>query len=454
MKEFIVKNKIWIAVAAVVVIAAVVLLFRLPGAKGAEGETAYVEKVENLTGANASLGMINRFAGVVEPQGTWSVNKNADAEIKEIFVEEGEKVEEGDPLFEYSTLKYEEDLEQARIDLERSQNEYESTQDAIAQLEKEKREASSSEQANYTIQIKEQQLALKDKELDIEIKKSEIEKLEDNIENSVVESGISGIVKKINESESSTGTDNDNSFITIMKVGNYRVKGTVNEQNIGELTAGAAVLVHSRVNDRIWKGTITKIDTENAVSSESGGYMMASSAEGTKSSKYPFYIELESSDGLILGQHVYVEPDLGQADENAEPGIWIASYMVDQSDPDKPFVWKDENGRLKKQEVTIAETREEIGRVRISDGLTEEDSICIPEETLREGMKTAPMSEKPEAEEAGEEPEGDEENMEYLDLEGAEEEDPSAQDGAGIVGGASSGSEEGFDEIVVEENGN
>ena len=147
MKEFIVKNKIWIAVAAVVVIAAVVLLFRLPGAKGAEGETAYVEKVENLTGANASLGMINRFAGVVEPQGTWSVNKNADAEIKEIFVEEGEKVEEGDPLFEYSTLKYEEDLEQARIDLERSQNEYESTQDAIAQLEKEKREASSSEQA-------------------------------------------------------------------------------------------------------------------------------------------------------------------------------------------------------------------------------------------------------------------------------------------------------------------
>lgn len=455
MKEFIVKNKIWIAVAAVIVIAAGILLFRLPGAKGAEGETAYVEKVENLTGSNASLGMINRFAGVVEPQGTWSVNKNADAEIKEIFVEEGDTVEEGDPLFEYSTVKYEEDLEQARIDLERSQNDYESTKDAIAQLEKEKRDASSSEQANYTIQIKEQQLALKDKELDIEIKEAEIEKLEDNIDNSVVGSGISGVVKKINESESLTGSGDDNSFITIMKVGNYRIKGTVNEQNIGELTTGAAVLVHSRVNERIWKGTITKIDTENAISSEGGGYMMSSGSEGTKSSKYPFYIELESSEGLILGQHVYVEPDLGQADENTEPGIWIASYMVDQSDPNKPFVWKEEHGRLKKQEVTIAETKEEVGRVRISDGLTEEDSICIPEETLREGMKTAPMSEKPEPEEEKEGAEGDEENIEYLDLEGAEEEDPSAQDESGIAGGVSGGSsEENSEGIIVEEIGN
>ena len=399
MKEFVLRHKISIAVILAAAVAAGVFAVRLAAPAQTGGETAYVEKVENLTGQNASLGLINRFAGVVEPQGTWSVTKNDDVEIKEIFVEEGDEVEEGDSLFEYSTLKYEEDLQQAEIDLERLENEYTATQDTIAQLEKEKREASSSEQANYTIQIKEQNLSLKDKELDIEMKKAEIGKLEDNIDNSVVVSGISGVVKKINESDQLGSQSDDNSFIVIMKVGTYRIKGTVNEQNIGDLTAGAAVLVHSRVNDRTWKGTITKIDTENTINNDNGGYYFSGSEE-TKSAKYPFYIELENSEGLILGQHVYVEPDLGQEDEDAGSGIRIAAYMVDQSDPEHPFVFKDAGGRLKKQEVTIAETKEEVGKVKISDGLLLTDSIAIPDESLKEGMPTAPMSEKPNEEES------------------------------------------------------
>ena len=199
MVDFIQKNKKWIAIAAVALIIAAVLIFRRAGSGSLNEGTAYVETVENLTGQNASLGMINRYSGVIEPQGTWSVSKNSDVDVKEIFVSEGDEVKEGDVLFAYDTTKYEEDLRQAEIDLERLHNEYDSTVEAIAQLEKEKREASSSEQANYTVQIKEQNLSLKDKELDIEMKEAEIEKLEDNIENAEVTSGIDGVVKSINE---------------------------------------------------------------------------------------------------------------------------------------------------------------------------------------------------------------------------------------------------------------
>ena len=407
MTEFVQKYKIWIAAAAIIVIAAAAFLFRQAGARGTEGGTAYVETVANLTGQNASLGMINRFAGIIEAQGTWSVNKNAEAEIEEIYVSEGEEVEEGQALFVYSTTKYEEDLQQARIDLERLHNEYDSTVETIAQLEKEKKSASSSEQANYTVQIKEQNLTLKDKDLDIQMKEKEIEKLEDNIENAEVKSGIAGVVKSINESGSSSG-NGDNSFITVMKVGTYRVKGTVNEQNIGDLYIDAPVLVHSRVNDSVWRGKITKIDTENALTNDNAGYGTGNSE--SRSSKYPFYVELENSDGLIMGQHVYIEPDLEQGEESTGEGIWLASYMVDQTDPEHPFVWKDVRGRLQKQEVTISEVREELGRVKISEGLSPEDSICIPDGTLTPGMKTAPMSEKPE----------ETENTETMSEEGAE----------------------------------
>ena len=59
-------------------------------------------------------------------------------------------------------------------------------------------------------------------------------------------------------------------------------------------------------------------------------------------------------------------------------------------------MWKDVKGRLTKQEVTISEIREELGKVKITEGLSPEDSICIPDGTLTPGMRTAPMSEKPE----------------------------------------------------------
>ena len=113
-----------------------------------------------------------------------------------------------------------------------------------------------------------------------------------------------------------------------------------------------------------------------------------------------------------MGQHVYVEPDLGQENEEEAGSIWIGSYMVDQTDPDHPFVWKDVNGRLRKQEVVIGDTQEEIGKIRITEGLTLEDSICMPEENLKEGMKTLPMSEKPADETEGGHEEGMEEQFE------------------------------------------
>ena len=444
MSEIWSKYKKWIiAAAAVIVIAAVFLFVRSRKTGSNTEDVAYVETVANLTGRNASLGMVNRFSGVVEPQATWSVAKNSEVEIEEIMVSEGDEVEEGEVLFVYSTDKYEEELQQAEIDLERLNNEYQSTEETIAQLEKEKKSASSSEQANYTIQIKEQNLTLKDKELDIQIKEAEIDKLESNIENAEVKSGISGIIKKINDEGSSSDGNEDNDFITVMKVGNYRVKGTVNEQNIGELYVDADVLVHSRIDDRTWKGKVTKIDTENPQSSSSGMYGYGGGDGSSRSSNYPFYVELDKSDGLIMGQHVYVEPDLGQENEDEAGSIWIGSFMVDQSDPDHPFVWKDVNGRLRKQEVAVGETREEIGKVRITEGLTIEDSICMPEEGLKEGMKTLPMSEKPAEETEDVYEEGMEEGYEG-DMEGYEEGaggsfEGSLEDGEGFGGSEGEG---------------
>ena len=55
------------------------------------------------------------MAGVVEPQKTWEIQKNAEREVKEILVEVGSEVEVGTALFIYDTESLEADLQQAQL---------------------------------------------------------------------------------------------------------------------------------------------------------------------------------------------------------------------------------------------------------------------------------------------------------------------------------------------------
>ena len=51
--------------------------------EGADGGVVYVNSVAKLTGLGSGNGMINRFAGVVESQDTWSVQQNPEKTVKE-----------------------------------------------------------------------------------------------------------------------------------------------------------------------------------------------------------------------------------------------------------------------------------------------------------------------------------------------------------------------------------
>lgn len=349
-----------------------------------DGEEVYVTSVAYLTGANVS-GTVNRFAGVVESQETWSVDPNSEFKVAAVLVTVGQEVSEGQALFTYDVNAFQDQLAKAQIELERLNAERNALDDTIAALVKQQKKADKDQQANFTIQIKQQELERKQKEYDITVKRSEIEKIQDNINNATVYSKISGVVQSINESGSSdmqTGTDN--SFIKIMKTGDLRVKGTVNEQNIGQIYEGLPVIVHSRVDESLtWSGTVTKIDRENT---QSNPYASMFGGEGTSGSNYPFYVELSGSDGLMMGQHVYLEPDLGQNDAEAHQGIWLDSYYIDETTD--PFVWADDGGKLVKKPVTLGERDDELGKVQILDGLTESDLIAFPEDTLHEGMTT------------------------------------------------------------------
>ena len=114
------------------------------------------------------------------------------------------------------------------------------------------------------------------------------------------------------------------------------MKGTISELNIGSLYQGQAVTVHSRVDESVWQGVVDTIETEPTSDQNNGGVVYYGVDGGQQSSKYNFYVTLSSREGLILGQHVYIQPDLGL---EAQPeGLWLPSFYI-AHDEDGSFVW-------------------------------------------------------------------------------------------------------------------
>ena len=382
------KKKIILAVVIIIIAAVVAVGFFLKGKMGKSssgGDAAYVESVQSLVnGVNG--GGQNRYMGVVESQDTWDVNLSSDQTVKQIFVSVGDEVQEGTPLFEYKTDDLSLQIAQAKLELETIANQITDYNNQIKTLTAEKNAASKDEQFNYTVQIQSLQTSIKQSEYEQQSKKLEIQKMEDTMSQSTVTSKINGIVKSINESGDTDQYGNQQPFMSILTTGDYRVKGTVNETNVYSLSEGQSVILRSRVDEtKTWTGTIEKIDTENKEADNNNGYYDSSNSDN-QSSKYPFYIKLDSADGLMLGQHLYVELDEGQTE--TKDGIWLYSGYIVQ-DEDTPYVWADNGkGKLEKRTVELGEYDEGMDLYEIKSGLEMTDYIAWPVSGFRAGLKT------------------------------------------------------------------
>ena len=116
-------------------------------------DAVYVDSVSMLAGLGSGNGLIQRYAGVVEPQQTWEVKLQNERTVKECYVKEGDEVKAGQKLFIYDTTDDEDKLAQAQIDLERCQNDIDTAKATKEQLEKEKAKASADDQLSYTTRI-------------------------------------------------------------------------------------------------------------------------------------------------------------------------------------------------------------------------------------------------------------------------------------------------------------
>ena len=356
----------------------------LEGLGKSSADKVYVESVSNIMGMGISGN--NRYSGVVEPQDSWDVNRDENKTVSEVFVEVGDEVSEGSQLFAYDTDEMELQLEQQKLEIENIDNEISGYNTQIKELQTEKSSAPADQQFEYTTQIQTVQTQIKQAEYNKKSKEAEMEKTKASMENSVVTSKIAGVVKSINEN----GMDengNSTAYMTILATGEYQIKGIVNEQNRMMISQDQPVIIRSRVDEEMtWLGTVTKVDTENTITNNNDYYMEGGGDETTTSSKYPFYVALDSMEGLILGQHVFIELDMGQ--QEVKEGVWLYSYYIVMDDGD-PYVWAaTDKNKLEKRFVELGEYDENMDEYEIVSGLSEEDLIAFPMPGLYEGVTT------------------------------------------------------------------
>ena len=371
-----------------VLILGTLVLGLLSGCGAESGESATVESVAMITGMGY-IGAADSYAGKVVSGETAEIKKAADKKVQEVFVAEGDMVSEGDVLFSYDMEAMQLSLDKLMIEKESLENAISAAESEISELQRQKNDASSSQQLSYTVQIDSRQADKREAEYNLAIKEREIAAMEADMENTEIKAPISGRVMSVGSADSTTdaydtgaGTGgNSDAFITVMDVSAYRVEGHINELNLGTLMEGMPVTVRSRVDsEQVWYGVIDAIDWEKPVQSTQSYYM---NDDMTTSAKYPFYVVLEDADALMLGQHVYIEPASEGSDE---PGLMLPSYYI--GDPDgSPWVWAASGkGRLEKRAVTLGYYDPDMDEYEILSGLDVSDYIAFPDDTLSEGM--------------------------------------------------------------------
>ena len=386
---------ILIVVLLVLAGAAGAIYYVLHNKKASNEELVYATKISDLNGGYDLTE--SRYMGTVESQEVKGVNRDSDKKVKELYVKEEDEVKAGDVLFEYDTESMELQLRQLELELTSINNNIATLNQQIASLTTEKAAAPAEEQLSYSAQIQNLQAQVNQANYDASAKQLEIDRQKLSMENTKVVAPMDGIIKTINENNSTSSSDDDssnsnsdngsdstsNAYITIMAKGDYRIKATASELTVRSMSEGQSMIVRSRVDDSTWTGTVTKIDLEHLDNGNNDGYYMGSS--GTTATKYPFYISLDSTDGLMLGQHVYVEADYGQGD--VKEGLWLDEYYIMQED-DGAYVWAENaKGYIEKRKIELGEYDENMMRYQILSGLTEDDYIAYPEDRVKEGMK-------------------------------------------------------------------
>lgn len=356
-----------------------------------------VEQAGMLTTAAVSS---DKFAGVVISENAVEITRDTDKQIDELYVSVGDTVRVNEKLFEYDTDTLSLTVDKQQLELDKLTRQITDLNTQIKNLEKQikdldskiKKEKDKKVKAEYESQRSTLDLQLRSVKADHtqatydkQSLQAEITYNKNMLKNAVVRSPIKGTIRSVNES----GTP----YITIQQAGAFQVKGLLNELSLNAgIMEGVGVTILSRVDPtQFWTGMVSMVDY-NAGSSNEQNEMFGGMGDGmSTATSYPFYITLDDTDGLLLGQHVYIQISaaaLGDDLLRIPEGYVMDIVMDEETWLTTGTVWSVdmEKRTLTKTAVTLGEYDPTYGTYVILEGITAESYLADPADAgVKEG---------------------------------------------------------------------
>ena len=228
--------------------------------------------------------------------------------------------------------------------------------------------------------IKYQRSKIASLKLDIQESDIKISQLEKKANKKLISSKLDGTVTYVGDTSGET-TDG-NALIKVKSSDGFYVIGSISELMLDEITEGT-VLNCTSYTSGSFEAEVMDVSEYPVTSNSSYG-------DSNPNVSYYAFTAVVTDKSLQLEDQDYVT--ITYETSSSEGSMVIQKAFV-RSENGKSYVYKDENGVLKKQELTVGSTVDNGYSVIVKGGITSDDLIAFPYgKDVKEGAKTKEVS--------------------------------------------------------------
>ena len=221
-------------------------------------------------------------------------------------------------------------------------------------------------------------------ELDVQESEINISKLEKKASRQLITSKLDGIVTTVGDAATGTNSESD-SFLAVKSKDGYYVQGTVSELMLDQVKEGTILTCNSygEYGYTVFDAEVVQV-SDYAVEGDNSYYY----GDGNPNvSSYTFTAKI-TDDTAQVSAGDWVDIQMEGDQQTGTDGIVLSKAFV-RTEDGVSYVYKEQNGVLKKQTVKVKENVNGGMYVLISAGISLDDKIAFPyAKSAQEGVKT------------------------------------------------------------------
>ncbi len=305
------------------------------------GQNGVIPSVEAVQAQFGSLPLEERLSGVVRAQKQVDIYSRISAPITEVYKQDGEEVEQGEPLIQLSDREYRERARQAEADLKINKARVKQAEASLNETKSQLRrqEILSERELSSEYELESLQAEMQSAEANYELALAQVEQAESTLEEqrellgqTVIRSPITGTVGQRNAEPGMQAGTGDRLF-TVGDLNDARISINLTERMLGYIEVGQRTVIRSEnLEDRALEGTISRISPFLGVGS------FSTEAE----------IDIENTRDLLMpGMFVTVDVMYGESEQatiiplssiyrhprTGETGVYVAQDFGAEAEP-------------------------------------------------------------------------------------------------------------------------